>query len=355
MRAGSPHVREVVCNAAAVAHPVDVAAPPPAPTGVEPPTPKREMSSSVIACVTLTVLAGMGSSLQAFVNGRLGQHLGSVELAALYNTASGLVVLVTLAAITGVLRPGLRRLYGTRPRGGLRLRWWYVAPGACGAAFVLVSAASAPRVGVALLTVALVAGQTSGGLVVDRLGLSPAGRRGFTPPRLLGSALALIAVVVGAVDSSHDLAWGLLALGVLAGIAVAVQQAALGQLTRASGAPLASSVVNFGVGMMLLAVVSLATTGGSAPNGWSAPPLDWIGGALGSMIIIVLAAVVSTLGVLRVLLALVAGQSVGALIVDSVAPVSGEAVTARTVVTIALTLLAVVISGLRWRQISPMR
>jgi len=62
--------------------------------------------------------------------------------------------------------------------------------------------------------------------------------------------------------------------------------------------------------------------------------------------------VVRSLGVLGVTLALVAGQSAGALALDLVAPAPGEAVTAGTVIGVALTLVAV---GITTTMRSPSR
>ena len=66
---------------------------------------------------------------------------------------------------------------------------------------------------------------------------------------------------------------------------------------------------------------------------------------LGFFIVVVLAATVQTLGVLRAGLALVAGQTLGGLLLDAIAPAPGEAVTTGTVAGVALTIAAVAISG----------
>ena len=57
------------------------------------------------------------------------------------------------------------------------------------------------------------------------------------------------------------------------------------------------------------------------------------------------AAAVQTLGVLRLGLATVAGQTTGALVIDLIAPAPGEAVTVATVLGVVLTMVAVAISG----------
>lgn len=59
--------------------------------------------------------------------------------------------------------------------------------------------------------------------------------------------------------------------------------------------------------------------------------------------------VVGKLGSLRLMLLIVAGQSVGALVLDLIAPPEGESVAASTLISLALVFVAVTISG-RSRQ-----
>jgi transporter family-2 protein len=76
--------------------------------------------------------------------------------------------------------------------------------GANGALFIVVSATAAPEVGVALLTVALVCGQMTGGVLVDRFGLTPAGRRPLTAARVAAVALTVAAVALAAAGTRGD-------------------------------------------------------------------------------------------------------------------------------------------------------
>jgi bacterial/archaeal transporter family-2 protein len=292
------------------------------------------------AALTLAFLSGAAIAVQAYVNGRLASELGSTELAATVNNLVGLGLLIAVGVATGALA----RAWAAVRRAG-RPRWWHLLGGPAGALLVYTTAKAAPEVGVALLTVAIVGGQTAGGLAVDGVGLSPAGRRSPTPARLLGVAVALLAVGVAATGSGGDLDVPLLALAVLAGAGSALQQAANGQLRARTGEPVAAATVNFVLGAAVLVVVALAATGGDPPNGWSAPAPLWIGGLLGMFVVVVAAWAVASLGVLRLTLAVVSGQSAGALVVDLIAPAPGESVTIATVLGVALTIVAVVISG----------
>jgi transporter family-2 protein len=124
-----------------------------------------------------------------------------------------------------------------------------------------------------------------------------------------------------------------------------VQQAANGHLARNTGEPLFAGTVNFLVGFLALLVVVAIATGVSPPHGWSAPPLEYTAGLLGAAVATTMAVLVARLGVLRLILALTAGQAIGGLLLDLVAPAHGESVTAGTVAGVALACAAVLVAG----------
>jgi transporter family-2 protein len=290
--------------------------------------------------VAVTILAGGAISLQSYVNGRLGREVGSPTIAAAVNNM--VAFLATLAIVLAI---------GALPRARARLRAlgrppaWYFLGGFGGAALVLVSAAAAPEVGVALLTVALVCGSTGGSLPVDAAGLGPAGRRPITLPRVAGVLLAVTATALSALGARGDPDVLLLALALAAGLGLSLQAAANGQLARVTGEPWAASLVNVAVGFAALGAVAVVTLATSSLDDSPGNPLLYAGGLLGAFVVVVGATAVATLGVLRLGLAMVAGQMAGALIVDLIAPAPGEAVTAVTVVGVVLTMVAVVVSG----------
>lgn len=310
-----------------------------APLKLTAPAPAR---SAVLLLVAVAV--GAGISVQLFLNGRLGQSLGSFELAAAANTTTALLALIVVAALSGTRERAVTQLR-VQP---MHRRWhWFI--GITGAYMVLLAAFAAPRLGVALLIVALVCGQTAGGLAVDHFGASPAGRQPVTVPRIVGAILALIAVAIGALGAPVDPQPLLLGLVVLAGAISALQQAVLGHLARSTGEPVAAGVINFVVGALVLVVIALALTGGIAPNGWSsAPPVQWFGGLIAAVMTVIIARLVPRIGVLRLMLALVAGQTIGALALDLVVPGAGG-VTAATLIGVLLTLAAVAVGSVKPR------
>jgi bacterial/archaeal transporter family-2 protein len=298
--------------------------------------------------VALTILAGGAISLQSYLNGRLGSDVGSPVIAGAINNLVALVAVVSIVLATGALPRARDRL---RALG--RPPFWYFLGGLAGAGLVLVSAAAAPEVGVALLTVALVSGSTGGSLPVDAAGLGPAGRRPITAPRVAGVALAIVATVISALGAPADLDLLLLGGAFVAGVTLALQAAANGQLARATGEPWAATLVNVAVGFTALGVVAVVVLATANLDSMPGNPLLYLGGLLGAYVVVVTATAVQTLGVLRLGLAMVAGQMAGALVVDLIAPARGEEVTLATVVGVVLTLVAVVISGRSRREVAP--
>jgi bacterial/archaeal transporter family-2 protein len=297
--------------------------------------------------VATVILTGGAISVQSYLNGRLGREVGSATIAAFVNNLVALVATGAIVLATGALPRGVARL---RALG--RPPVWHFLGGFGGAALVLVSAVAAPEIGVALLTVALVCGSTGGSLPVDAAGIGPAGKRPITGFRLAGVALAISATVISALGAGGDLQPLLLTLAFLAGSVMALQAAANGQLARETGEPFLASLVNTTVGFLALSTVALVVVATTSLGELPANPLLYLGGLLGGFVVVVSATAVQTLGVLRLGLATVAGQTTGALLIDLVAPAPGEAVTAATVIGVVLTMAAVAVSG-RGQQLQP--
>lgn len=288
------------------------------------------------------VVSGAVVALQQRVNGQLKLAVGDALVAALVSFSVGLLtVLVVLA-----FRPAsLRRFPSVRT-----VPWWTRLGGLGGASLVAIGAAAAPRIGVALLTVGLVAGQTTGGVVVDRLGIGPGGSRGLTWPRVAGALLCLVAVGVSALGRGVRQASPLLlALVLVAGFLIALQQGLNGRVRVAVGDTGVATLLNFVVGTSALALGVLLR---AALHGLTLRHLPgaghwwlYLGGPMGAVFVAVAAVVVRELGVLRLGLAVVAGQLLGAVLLDATVPVHGEGLAGATVAGAALTLVAVAVSG----------
>ena len=243
-------------------------------------------------------LSGILVALQQRVNGALRVDLGDAVLAALVSFATGLVVVAVVVASRRSSRRALPLLRSTP--------WWSRLGGLGGATLVVAGAAAAPVIGVALLTVGLVAGQTVGGVLV-----------------------------------------------VVAGFFISLQQALNGRVRRTTGDAGVATLVNF-VGGTAVLLVLLGGRDLLHPlqidhwPGWSQWYL-YAGGPIGASFVAVAATVVRLLGVLRLGLAVVAGQLVGAVLLDVALP-GGAGLGLATAVGAALTLVAVGVSSLPARS-----
>jgi bacterial/archaeal transporter family-2 protein len=314
----------------------------------------RSLPATIGALLSALVVGGM-VALQTHINGELARRLGAgptgAAVAAVVSFGSGLVILCLLCAMMPRARRGARRVVDAVLTG--RLRPWQLVGGSAGALLVASQGLTVATIGVSLFTVAVVAGQTSSAMFVDRAGIGPAGRRHITLGRAVGAALAVVAVgltVSGRLDGAAALAPAALlpaALPLMAGAGAAWQQAVNGQVSVVGG-PFPAALLNFSVGTFLLlvfAAVAIALGGGPA----SFPDIWWlyVGGSLGVVFISAAAVLVRVLGVLVFGLCAISGQVVTALLIDLV--VADLGVGTLTVAGALLTLVGVAVATLPTR------
>ena len=306
--------------------------------------PPAASSRAAALALSAAVASGAMVALQQRFNGELKTALDDALLTALVSFGIGLVAVVVVVLPRSSARSAVGRVRD--------VPWLQRLGGLGGAALVVVGAAAAPELGVALLSVGLVAGQTSGGLVVDRAGWGPGGTRALTPPRVLGATLCLVAVGISGLGEGARAANPLLVLLIVgAGFLTSVQQALNGRVRAVTGDAGVATLVNFVVGTVALALGVLvhAAVAGLDVGDWPGPD-QWylyLGGPMGAVFVAIAALVVRQLGVLRLGLAVTAGQLVGALLLDVALPVADTGVEPLTVVGVALTLVAVYVSGRR--------
>ncbi|GLJ79734.1 DMT family transporter [Microbacterium imperiale] len=299
--------------------------------------------------IALTVFIGVLTAVQARINGQLGAALGDGFVAASISFGSGLVLIVVLTLATPSGRAGLVRL--GRGVGGA-IPFWMLLGGLAGAVTVATQGLTVATIGVALFTVGLVAGQTAGGLVLDRAGYGPGGVVPVTLPRLVGGLLAIAGVVLCALGQRGEpVVWWMLALPLIAGVGIAWQQGTNGRLRQEVGSPLATTVVNFTGGSIALgiaAVVSVAVNG--TPAALPTEPWMYLGGPMGVVYIVISAALVRRTGVLLLGLGSVVGLLAASIVLDAIAPPpSGPSLAAATAAAI-VAFIGVVIAVVPWRR-----
>lgn len=306
----------------------------------------------LIAGLSMAVATGLLIPVQGRINGALGVALGDGIGAAVVSFSTGLVVMTAISLALPKGRAGLARvLPAVRER---QFPPFYVLAGCIGAFFVFAQSFTVGLLGVALFTVAAVTGQTLSGLLVDRMGIGPAGKRPITGIRVLGSVLT-VAAVAWAVSPRFSAGESVLQLLVpvmlplLAGFLMSFQQAMNGTATVHYGTPIAATLVNFIAGGALLWaawLIKLAVAGAGNPL-----PAQWwfyLGGPLGCIFIGIGALLVRSLGVLVTGLGMIAGQLLGSLGLDLILPVPGTVIALPTVLGTVLTLGAIILATLPW-------
>jgi transporter family-2 protein len=215
--------------------------------------------------------------------------------------------------------------------------------------FVLTASVVVALVGVALFTVGVVAGQILSSLVIDRTGMGSMAAQPFTPPRLLGAGLAMVAVVITVSGKLQaDVPFWVLVAPFAAGILAGAQQAMNGQLREVSRSMLAATFISFVAGTVVLGIalaVHLSLT--APPETFPPSPVLYIGGILSCVFIAAQAVIVRTIGVLVLSLAILSGQVIAAAVLDLVLAVEGHALGPPTVAGAALTLVAVGVAAIR--------
>ena len=303
---------------------------------------------------TLPVLGSVGvgvlSAIQARVNGELSGTLDNGLQAAVWSFGSGWVILLFIAMLSPSIRAGVRRVVLAVRTG--QLKWWQVLGGMLGGYYVASQSIAVPLVGVALFTVAVVAGQSGSSLIVDRVGLGPAGRQAISARRVTAAILAVLAVAVAVSERlrSVDPAVVALTLALAAGIGIAIQQAINGRVGLAARSAMSATLINFTFGGVVLWIgLLVASFVAHWPLGslFSAPWWAYGGGVIGIAFIAVSAWAVPIVGVLRFALLSIAGQLFGALLLDLVFPAPGAQVSVTLVIGVLLAFVAVAVSSVR--------
>ncbi|MFJ4849622.1 MULTISPECIES: LysE family transporter [unclassified Streptomyces] len=269
---------------------------------------------------------GMLLPAQGRITGALGVRLKDGPQAALLASIAGLLLVAVIALAAPSTRRCVARIPDAVRRRAAFPRWALLA-GVPAAYFIFTQGVVAGVTGIALFTIAFVAGQTLGGIGVDLWGIGPAGRRHITWPRATGSVVIVAAVVLsvapGGTGTGSTGTMLLLLLPFTAGLANGVQTVMNGLQTAHYGNFVPATLINFIVGVLVLAIP--VTVRSIADGGWSTPPADpwlYLGGPLGVLIVGQSAYLAKHLGVLLTSLGLIAGQLLGALAIDLIWPAS---------------------------------
>ena len=296
----------------------------------------------------LALVSGAMIAMQSRANGELSHRLGNSTEAALISFSSGLIIVSIAALFYKPIRSGLSQLrVAVKAK---QIPRWRLFAGMLGGSFVALQTSVVPIIGVALYSVASIAGQTAMSLVVDRIGLTGGGKKQITPRRIAAAVITVIAVLVSVWDRLDKVNFSIMAVALsgAAGALVGVQRALNGQINEHSGQSFATSFLNFVmgttflVGVLILRMLFQHQRVVALPHG---PWWIYTGGTIGVIYIAFTSTIVQHLGVLTMTLLSTVGTLVGSLVIDIVSPTNGSHVTSYLVSGIVLTYAGVFIGG----------
>ena len=300
--------------------------------------------------IVITFIASIIITAQSSINSELNTYTENPLITALINFTTGLMVLSVMMIFSRPIREGFISLPRLVREG--RLKRWQLFGGLSGAFFVASQSSLVQVIGVAIFTVAAVAGQTSAALLVDKAGIGPAGKQPVTLMRIGAAILGIVGVLVSVLgqDSTGQFAFGAVLISFAAGALVSTQPALNGQIANHTGQPAAATMVNFIVGFITLVVV-YAVAHQVNPQSFYVPPMPlenpviWLGGPFGVMFVLTASFMAKTLGVFLFTLTSVVGQLSGAILMDVLFPTASTNITWQLLLGISITGAAVVLAS----------
>ena len=302
----------------------------------------------VIGLELLSAFSGVLIAAQSKVNGALSVKMGDSLEAAIVSFSTGLLFVTLICLSQSQLRAAFKDIFKAVSAG--QMRPWTLVAGALGASFVAMQTYVVPIAGVALFTVASLAGQTAISLWVDQLGLSGGVKSMISKRRVIAALITVFAVLVSAWDRLSMSDFSILAIGLalFAGSWVGFQRALNGQINSHSKRAFATAQLNFITGttfLFILLLIRSVFTDHSILNFTTAPWWMFLGGSIGVIYIALSAHIVQHLGVLEFTLFSVGGMLIGSLAIDLLFPTPGTVISPYLIVGIALTYLGVIANG----------
>lgn len=298
-----------------------------------------------LLAIVAALIAGILVAVQSRLNGELGLALEDGVGAALYSFTSGWLLIALVVLLSKPGRAGVKRVIELLKTKQMPV--WMTLGGVFGGFLVMTQGLAAGTLGIALFTVAVVAGQGISGIVIDSRGWFGVQKRRLNFARLLGALIVIVGVGMVAESPSLDTVL-LLSLPFLAGLGLGFQQAANGKVGINAESALAATFVNFamGSGMLFIAkLISLPFVGipTEMPSGWWL----YVGGFTGVLFIAIQVIVVSRIGVLGLGVMLGTGQLLGSLLIDVLLPLPGQVTTLIHVVGVFVTLAGALLVNLK--------
>jgi transporter family-2 protein len=273
--------------------------------------------ASVPISIILAFIAGVAATLQAGISGQLANELNDGIMAALISNIGG-TIFTGLFLLNPEVRKKGKKLFKDVISG--KFAKWQLLGGVAGAIYITTASSTVSIIGTGLFTVVLVASQNMSGIVVDRFGLSSGSRKKITPKRALAAVIGIAAVLLSVTDFQGKILWIPIVAVVIAGLAVTVQFALNGRVTKAANSQV-SAFINFPMSMITVCITLIVMN--LFGKDWNTWPNQWwlyTAGFLGAVVVYLAAATIRTLGVLLFGLASVAGQLITSIALDVILP-----------------------------------
>lgn len=306
------------------------------------------MSKSTQKLDFLAAISGLMIAFQARANGELSHRIGNPIEAALVSFGSGLIIITVITLFSPAIKKGMTNLRSAVSHKEIPI--WTLFAGMLGGSFVAVQTQIVPVIGVAIYSVASIAGQTAASLVVDRIGLTGGGKKKITAKRVTAAGVTVLAVLISVLDriDAQNLSLWAVLFGCVAGAIVGVQRALNGQINESTHQSFATSLLNFIMGttfLVLFLAIGMLINRSDVVALPAGPWWMYTGGTIGIIYIAFTSTIVQHLGVLTFTLISVGGQLVGSLLIDLYSPTAGVQVSAYLVTGIVMTYLGVVVGG----------
>ena len=273
--------------------------------------------ASVPLSITLAFVAGIAATLQAGISGQLAHELNDGIMAALISNIGG-ALFTGLFLLNPEVRKKGKKLFQDVISG--KFAKWQLLGGVAGAVYISTASSTVSIIGTGLFTVVLVASQNMSGIVADRFGLSAGSRKKITPRRSIAAVIGIAAVLLSVADFQGKILWIPIAAVVMAGVAVTVQFALNGRVTKAANSQV-SAFINFPMSLITVSITLIVMN--LFGKNWNTWPNQWwlyTAGFLGAVVVYLAAATIRTLGVLLFGLASVAGQLITSIALDVILP-----------------------------------
>jgi transporter family-2 protein len=301
-----------------------------------------------VSLSAFSTLSGILIAAQSRINGELSHQMGDSLEAALVSFGTGLIFVSLISLFRKDVRSGFTYIFkAVRSK---QIPMWRLSAGMLGASFVAIQTHVVPIAGVALFTVASLAGQTAISLWVDHIGLAGGIKSVITKQRVIAALLTVSAVIISAWDRFTMSNFSILAVtfSIFAGSWVGVQRALNAQINSFSKKSFATSQLNFITGFSFLTFLLILRsffTDHSIINPTSGPWWIFLGGSIGVFYIAFSAVAVQYVGVLEFTLLSVGGMLIGSLLLDVFVPTQGTQISPYLITGIFLTYLGVIANG----------